>query len=96
MLSSHSRALSRNECPSIPQVSLRRPEVATLTEETRQGHPGLPEPLGNVLSHTGDQQPFDPACKGWEGSPQLTRLSEIFPRALGGPGIDTTGESWKL
>ena len=80
----------------ISQVSLRRPEAAILTEKTRWGHPGLPEPLENVLSHTGDQQPFDPACKAWEGSPRLARLSENFPTVLGGPGIGTTGEAWKL
>ena len=53
--------------------------MAILTGETRRGHSGLPEPLENILSHLGGQQPFEPACKAWGESPWLARLSEKFP-----------------
>lgn len=54
--------------------------MATLTGETRRRHSGLSEPLENILSHLGDQQPFEPACKAWGGSPWLARLNEQLPK----------------
>lgn len=54
--------------------------MAILTGETGLGHFNLPELLGNILSHPGDQRPLVPACKVCSRNPLLARLNEHFPK----------------
>lgn len=59
--------------------------MAILTGEAWWKHLGLPDPLENILSNLGDQQPLKPACKAQGQHPWPPRLNDNFPKTPWGP-----------